>query len=463
MRRLTICAIFCAALPVLQGQTPPKKPAAPKKASAAKPAPAASPADTAPSEAKPAAKHPLETLKVTGNRRIPSEKIATASGLTIGQGVEKEDFEAARAKLLATGAFESVGFVFEPSKIATGFDATFEVVEVAQMFPYQFEDLPVSDDILRAAIAKQEPIFGAEIPAARPVLERIERTLSEAAGGAKVEAHMLATLRGDPKIVFRLPGERPRISQVTFAGNKELPTAKLAMTFYQVILGTEFKESVVRALLDQSIRPLYEARGFIRVAFPKIVAEKSSEPGVDAVAVNVTIDEGPEFKLGQIRYAGGSPREMEKAAALRTGDLADFDEVLKAQNAIVHKYRGMGYLHASVKQERTVHDDQHAVDLLLTLEPGAQFAYGKLTVEGLDLIGEPAVRKMWGDRTGKPFDPEAPDAFLKEIREGGMFDNLGKTSSSTKLNENTKTVDVTLVFEGTKGNAGNKQPRREVF
>lgn len=460
MQRATIWAVLLfAALPVVYGQAAPKKPTTAKKAVVPKPVAPPLP----PSPARPE-KHPLETLKFTGNRRIASANILAASGLKIGQGVEKEDFEAARAKLLTTGAFESVGFVFQPSKTATGFDASFEVVEVVQMFPYQFEDLPKSDEILRAVIAKQEPIFGVEIPAARPVLERIERALTEAVGGGvKVEAHMLATLKGDPKIVFRLPGERPRISQVSFAGNKEIATAKLAMTFYQVILGTEFKESVVRALLDQSIRPLYEARGFIRVAFPKVVAEKSPEPEVDAVAVTVTIDEGAEFKLGQIRFAGGVARDLDKTATLRTGDLADFDVVTKAQDRIVQKQRGMGYLHAAVKQERTLHDDQHTVDLLLTLESGAQFQYGKLTIQGLDLIGEPAIRKMWGDRAGKPFDPAAAEAFLKEIRDGGLFDNLGNTSSSTKVNEDAKTVDVTLVFAGTKGNAGKERPRQGAF
>ena len=234
------------------------------------------------------------------------------------------------------------------------------------------------------------------------MLEPIERALMQALDGkVTVEAHMLATLKGEPKlkgdpklkgepklkgdpklkgeptIVFRLPGERPRISEVRFSGNREITTAKLAMTFAAVAIGAEFKEAPVRALLDQSIRPLYEARGFIRVAFPKIVAEKSTEPGVDGVAVTITLEEGPEFKLGQVRYAagieGGNARELDKLAALRMGEVANFDDVQKAQNRIVQKYRGIGYLHASVKQDRTVHDEERTVDLLLTVEPGTQF------------------------------------------------------------------------------------------
>ena len=447
-------------MPGLAAQGSQKKRAsvAPKQADS----PAAAPQPT---------RHSLESLKIGGNRRISVEKIIQASGLKIGQVVEREDFEAARTRLLSTGAFESIGFDFQPSKSGTGFDATFEIVEVAQMFPFQFEDLPASDDVLKAAIARQMPIFDLEIPATRQILDRCERALMAALDGkVTVEGHMVATLRGgEPKIVFRPPGERPRISQVRFVGNEVVATARLAMAFADVAIGTEFKDTPVRELLERSIRPLYEARGHIRVAFSKIVAEKSTEPEVDAVAVTVTIDEGPEFKLGQVRYAGAvqvkdlDARDLEKTAGLRGGEIADFDEVKKAQDRIVKKYRGLGYLHASLKQERTVHDQEHTVDLLLSVEPGPRFAFGKLTITGLDIIGEPAIRKMWGDREGKPFDPEFPDAFLKDVREQGMFDNLGPTSLSTKVNEDAKTADVTLTFEGTKGNTGKERRLRQQF
>jgi outer membrane protein assembly factor BamA len=458
MRGLTI-SVFVAVLAhsLAAGQAAQKKPAP-----AVAPRALASADAAAPDQA---ARHPLETVRFTGNKRIGTVKILTASGLKIGQQVNQADFEAARMRLLATGAFESIGFNYEPRKSGNGYDATFELVEVAQMFPYIFEDLPASDAELRAIVTKQAPIFGAEIPAARSFLQPIEHALSTAlGGGVVVEAHMLATLHSDePKIVFRQPGERPRISEVHFSGNHEIDPDKLAAAFAEVAIGSEFKEVEVRALLDRSVRPLYEARGFIRVAFPKIVAVPSKEPEVVGVAVTVTVDEGAAFKLGKVTYAGGDAREMDKAADLRGGDIVNFDEVKKGEDRIVQRYRGKGYLHAALKTERTVHDGPHTVDLRVTLDPGPRFAYGKLSIEGLDIFGEPAIRKMWGDREGKPYDTEAPDAFLKDVHEQGLFDNLGKTSSKTKIDDAARTVDVTLIFEGTKGTPGRGRGRRQAF
>src|SRR6202521_2095698 len=100
---------------------------------------------------------PLESLRVQGNRHFTPEKIMAATGLKVGQPVKKEDFDAARARLLASGAFESVGYEFKPSAANSGYDATFEVVEVAQFYPYRFEELPAADDALRAALNKLDP------------------------------------------------------------------------------------------------------------------------------------------------------------------------------------------------------------------------------------------------------------------------------------------------------------------
>jgi outer membrane protein insertion porin family len=409
-------------------------------------------AAAAPAQQRPPA-FPLESLRVQGNRHFTPDKIIAAVGLKIGQPVKKEDFDGARARLLATGAFESVGYEFKPSATNSGYDATFEVVEVAQFYPYRFEELPAADDALRAAINKLDPLLGAEIPASREVLGRYERALTDfLQGKVMVEGRLISDLTGGPTIVFRPPGERARVAEVHFTGNKLVPASDLANQLADVAVGAAYTEPAVRLLLDTSIRPLYEARGLIRVSFPKVIAEKSKLNEVDGVSVTVTVDEGAPYKLGDVRLAGVAASQMSELKDLakwQTDEVANFDEIKTGVGRIERRYRGTGYLHVSSKVDRTVHDQEHTVDLVVTIQPGAQFAFGKLDVKGLDLIGEPAIRKMWGDKEGKPFDPEFPNAFLKDVRDQALFDNLGQTNSETKVNEASKTVDVTLTFNGT--------------
>jgi len=426
-----------------------------KRAASPAAAPAAATSNPAPTT------FPLESLRVQGNRRFTAEKIVSASGLKVGQPVKKEDFDAARARLLATGAFESIGYEFKPSSANSGYDATFDVVEVAQLYPYRFEELPAAEDALRASLAKLDPLLGAEIPATREVLGRYERALTDfLQRKVAVEGRLVSDLAGGPTIVFRPPGERARVAEVHFAGNQAIPTSQLANRLADVAIGTAYTEPAMRLLLDTTIRPLYEARGLIRVSFPRVVPEKAKGSEVYGVAVTVTVDEGMPYKLGDVRLAGvpaSQMSELKDLAKWKTDEVANFDEIRAGVGRIERRYRSTGYLHVSSKVDRTVHDQEHTVDLVVTIQPGARFTFGKLDVKGLDLIGEPAIRKMWGEKSGKPFDPEFPDSFLKDVRDQALFDNLGQTSSEIKVNEASKTADVTLIFDGTPA----KDPRRK--
>ncbi len=405
---------------------------------------------------------PLEKLRVQGNRRIAKEKIIALAGMKIGAPVVKEDFDAARARLLATGAFESVGYEFKPSASNTGYDGVFEVVEVDQVYPYRFEDLPAPDDVLRTALRKQEPLFEDQIPATKDVLDRYVKAVQAAVGsGVKVIGKLSTDLPGQLAIVFRPDIPRARISEVRFTGSDVIPSPLLVKTLSGVAIGTAYTEPNIRLLLDSSIRPLYDARGRIRVSFPNIATEKAKNN--DGVVVTIAVNEGPSYSLGTVRFGGVASAdipELEKTASIRKDDIANFDDIKEGLDRIYARYRNKGYLKVSGRIDRDVHDKEHTVDVAITVEPGPQYSMGKLEIVGLDLTSEPAIRKIWALKLGAPFQPDYPDSFLNNIREEGLFDNLGKTTSDTRIDDKSRTVDVTLHFAGAPPAAKKTRPQQ---
>lgn len=392
---------------------------------------------------------PLETLKVQGNKRVTAEKIIQVSGLKIGSPIVKGDFDEARLRLLATGAFESVGYEFKPTPSNKGYAGTFEVAEVTQLYPYHFEELSVPDDVLRAALRRQELVFGDEIPATGEVLNRYTLAVQQLAGpNVKVIAKLNADA-GKYSIVFRPDTPRAQVSEVQFTGNEVIPKEALLRSLSDVAIGTAYGETRMRAMLDASVRPLYDARGHIRVSFPKIETERAKEQ--DGVVVKVTISEGPSYGLGEVGFAGVSrddARELKKIANLEPAEVANFDDVNAALDKIYARFRTKGYLHISGHAERAIDDQAHKVNVTLAIDPGPQFLMGKLEIVGLDIFSEPKIRKVWNLKTGAGYEPEYADNFLKDLRDQGVFDNLGKTRADAKIDEKTHTVDVTLVFSG---------------
>jgi outer membrane protein insertion porin family len=221
-----------------------------------------------------------------------------------------------------------------------------------------------------------------------------------------------------------------------------------------------YTEEEFRSVLNTSVVPLYERRGRIHVAFPKIRTEPARD--VQGINVFVTVAEGQSYDLGKVEIAGPvpvSPTELLKAGDFKTGDLANFDRVNEGLDRIRKAVRRAGYMDARVSSSRRIDDQKKTVDVTVSVDAGSQFAMGKLNIVGLDLDSEAEMRRIWTMSLGKPFNPDYPDFFLSKVREAGLFDNLGSTEAEIQVNSQARTADVTLRFRG----AGEEQrpPRRK--
>lgn len=410
----------------------------------------------------PAAPYPLESLRVTGNRRLPADRIIAASGMKIGAKVDKAAFDAARDRLVATGAFENVGYEYKPSAAGTGYDGVIEVVEIEPVYAYRFEDLTLDETALRATLRREEPLFDNRIPSTGAVVARYTKAVEQAAG-VQVTVQLTADGPGPAVFVFHPAAPRPNIAEIRFQGNRIVTADTLQRTLYQTAIGKPFSDANMRRMLDLGIRPLYDARGRLRVTFPSIDTGKAKN--VDGVAVTITVDEGPAYALGEARLTGVPANEvsqMDDLMAWRKGEEVNFDDIRAGLDKVKQRSYSRGFLHVSAHSERAIDDANHTVDVTAIVELGPQFTFGKLTISGLDILSEPVVRKMWKLAPGKPFQPEYPDAFLAGVRDEGVFDNLGKTRAETNVDEKNHIVDVTLYFNGA-GPQPKESPRRTQF
>jgi outer membrane protein insertion porin family len=392
---------------------------------------------------------PIGKLAVEGNKFYADELILDVAGLKIGQMAGKAEFDAARDRLLATGAFESIGYKFDPIPGTKTNLAVFQVLEIAQLFPYRFEELPMDEKAFRSYIKTKEPLFGGDrVPATKPVLDRLAQ---EVQTFAKAQDKIIAKLEGvgDLAIVFR-PSNLPSVAEVTFKGNSAIPTPKLQQIVAGAAIGSVFTKDRFRQVLDGSVKPAYEALGYLRVEFPKF--EVAPAKDVNGVAVAVEVKEGPIYKLADVELKGelADSKELLKIGGFQTGDIANFEKIRAGVDEIGKALRRKGYLEGKTNVERQIDDAKKTLTLVLNVDPGPQFKMGKLTIEGLDLETEPHIRKMFAMKRGQPFNAEYPDYFLARLAQDQVLDQLGKTRSSIMPDPATNTVDVTLVLEGEK-------------
>ena len=401
---------------------------------------------------------PLTSLTVSGNQSYTREQILMVAGLKLGQSVSKQAFEAARDRLLETGNFRTVGYNYEPNAQANGYAGKLEVTEEEQLYPVGFDSLPATDAELTGVLKAKDPLYGPKVPATEPVVKRYVQYLSTYLAGKgyheKITGALASESSPDLVLLFR-PAIRPSIAQVKFTGNKALREPELQAAIANVAIGTVYIAPRFQAFLENSVRPAYEAKGYLRVTFPKVTVEKASD--VNGVIVTVAVSEGQVYKLAAVK-APGTP-ELVKIANLKTSEVYDGNQVVAARQKIVDTWHRRGYMRASTTADKQIDDQAKTVMLVLHVDSGPQYTFRTLTIKGLDVVAEPVIRKMWGMPAGHPYNVDYPDRFLKVVKEEGILDNLGKTDSEAKVDEAEHVVDVTLTFNGTPTERAKK--RRE--
>ncbi len=402
---------------------------------------------------------PIHSLAVEGIHNYTREQVLAVAGLKIGQKAGKVEFEAARERLIASGAFETVGYKFAPDPNGGGYAASFQVTEVEPAYPVRFEELGVPDRDVEGLLRARDPLFSmARLPATQAVIDRYVQWIQDylAAKGVheKLAGRVTPVTAEVFAIVFRPARNLPAVALVSFDGNQVVPQRVLQEAIDGVAIGAPYTEERFRELLNSAVRPLYEARGRVRVSFPKIRTEPDKE--VEGLHVFVTVDESESYQLGKVRIEGPSPakpEELLKAGDFKSGDVANFDRVNEGLDRIRKAVRHAGYLQAKVTTDRHIDDAKKTVDVALHIDAGPQFTMGKLTIVGLDLDAQAEIDRIFTLKAGKPFNPDYPEFFLAKVREEGLFDNLGETKSEYKVNDQDHTADVTLRFGGDKPNS----------
>ncbi len=397
----------------------------------------------------------IEKISVEGVKRYKPDQVIKASGLKVGQIGSKEIFDKAQAQLVEAGVFSTVAYRYQPGASGKSFAVTFEVQELEQVYPVRFEGLPRPDSELRDHLAANDPLFGPLIPATEPVLKRYVKILKDYMNTSDVAAKVVADTAIRLTVVFRSAAAPMTIAEVDFSGTKEIRSEDLRNKIAEVAVGVSYSEARMREILDMQLRPFYEAKGLMRVKWAKISTQPAKD--VTGVVVKVEVEEGLPYGLNAVEIHGWSPvKELLDDIKLKTGEVANFDLVEQAKDKILKFVKRKGYMRAAVTYDRVYNDEKHWVAVKYHVVAGQQYTFRALKIEGLDLLSEPPIRKMWGLKEGKAFNAEYPDRFLGEIREQRLFDNLGDdTKARLTFDDRANTITVTLQF---KGDAQKKDP-----
>ncbi len=395
--------------------------------------------------------YPLRELRVEGAKIFDPERIKDETGLEIGQQVSEADFQDAIARLGAAGVFDTLEYRFGPKD--GGYSLTLVVKEVDQVFRVRLLNFDTPEEELLAALREEIPMFRQEVPATGRMVDRIgdflqKRWMAEG-HDSKVMGQLLPIDDGGLAMVFQPEQRLQTISFVEFQGSEAISPLELQRVFNPKAMGEPYTEARLRQLLHYNVRPMFEERGLMGVEFcPCTTRPDESTLGL---IVTVEVDQGEQYTYGTVRppdVPPVSPEKLDEMFDFKSGANVNMTRVTASLGELDERLRRLGYLKSETLVDKKVDENELTVDLTFETTLGPQYVFRRLEIEGLDILAEPVVRKRWGMQPGDPYNSSYPQTFLDRVEADGMFEGLAKTEARTKIDETTKSVDVTLIFRG---------------
>jgi outer membrane protein insertion porin family len=258
-------------------------------------------------------------------------------------------------------------------------------------------------------------------------------------------------------IVYRVADVVIQIRNVEFtgAGEAELPALNAES---KRVFDREYARSVLRALVEKQLLPVYHARGYLKAAFgapqAKVVKQPSAanEEGprnLTVVDVVFTVTPGSQYKLISLEWSGNEaiPTDvLQKMVRVETGEPANTVRLADNLKDVQKLYGSKGYVTASITPQASLDDAANTVSIRLDVKEGPVFHMGDLEFRGLDNSLMAKLRNAWKIRPGEMYNSTYLTEYLAAAQKLLPSTLDWEVSPHVTANVSDKTVDVDLIY-----------------
>jgi outer membrane translocation and assembly module TamA len=214
-------------------------------------------------------------------------------------------------------------------------------------------------------------------------------------------------------VVFR-DANAPKLTALQFEGNHAIDSATLEQALHGIVIGEPYSERELSTVVGLNLVRLYDRKGYLRAAFPKVTRVN---PGAPEAIARVSIEEGPCFRLNEMQFVGEDLPEsaMRKAAALHPGKPANWDEITVGTELARRVLTSLGYVKASYELQRVFPVSSETVDVRMVVNKGPQYMFGDLLFDGVDPDHQDLLSRRFEIRSGAPVDEQYVYNFKSQI------------------------------------------------
>lgn len=374
----------------------------------------------------------VSDIRVEGLQRVSAASVFNAFPVSANDRVSEQQLAAAARDLFATGLFDDVSLAREGDVLVI------QVVERPTIARLQISgNDQISEDDLRNGLRQSGLSEGQVLELS--TLEEIQRELegvyqSQGRYSASINTEVEEVDEGRVQVNINInEGEVAKIRQINIVGNEAFDDETLRRVFELNdrpgrIFGWFSSDEYSREALSgdiERLRSFYLDRGYVN--FDVTSTQVSIGPEQSEIFITLNVDEGNQYRVGNIRFAGDlqiSENEARQLLTVEEGEIFSRGDVNASTEALRQRLGAEGFAFADIQGVPEMAGDGETVDLVIAVNPGERAYVRRIEFFGNTTTEDEVLRREMIQLEGAPASTDAITQSRQRLERLGFFSQV---------------------------------------
>lgn len=370
----------------------------------------------------------VRDIKVDGLVRLTPANVYGMIPLNSGDRVSDAALANAIRSLYATGLFDDI------KTEKQGDTLVFKVVERPLISKVEFKGnklIPkeaLEEGLKKMGITEGEVLKKSALQTVESELEQQYMQQGRYDADVKVVTTAKPNNRVDLTIEF-VEGKAAKVVDINIIGNTVFKESEIEQAFAvkesgwtSIISRSDRYAREKMAASLESLRALYLNKGYINFNINHSSLNLSEDK--KNIFVEVSVDEGEQFKFGETKFLGDAlytPAELKALQIYKDGDIYSQEKVNAVKQLLLRKYGNAGYYYAEVNVVPQIDKETHLVDLNYYVNPGQQVTVRRINFTGNTKTADEVLRREMRQMEGALASNEKIDLSKVRLERTGFF------------------------------------------
>ena len=370
----------------------------------------------------------VRDIKIDGLVRLTPANVYGVLPINAGDRVNDVTIANAIRALYATGLFDDI-------KVSQNADTLiFAVVERPLISKVEFKGnklIPkeaLDEGLKKMGIAEGEVLKKSALQTIETELEQQYMQQGRYDADVKVVTTARPNNRVDLSIEF-VEGKAAKVVDINIIGNTVFKESEIKQAFAVkesawssiVTRNDRYAREKMAASLE-ALRALYLNKGYINFNITNSNLNLSEDK--KNIFIEVSVEEGEEFKFGQTKFLGDAlykPEELKVLQIYKDGETYSQEKVNAVKQLLLRKYGNAGYYYAEVNMVPEINKETKLVDLNYYINPGQQVTVRRINFAGNTKTADEVLRREMRQMEGALASNEKIDLSKVRLERTGFF------------------------------------------